>query len=81
MRRYRTPLVLGFGLFALALAGCESRGWVVQRYPSDANTNVAAADPLGAAIVAKTTDRRLAAAEALADSQRQAAVEAVSDNR
>ena len=67
MRRCRTPLVLSLSLAALLLSGCESRGWVVQRYPSNSNSNVAAADPLGAALVASSKTQRQASAEAVAD--------------
>ncbi len=64
MRRHRPALVLGLGLVSLLLTGCSGHGWIVQRYPADSNTNVAAADPMGAALIATRSKRAVAAADA-----------------
>jgi len=52
MRRLRTPLVLSLGFAALLLTGCSGHGWVVQRYPAGNQSNIAASDPFGAALLA-----------------------------
>jgi len=52
MRRFRNPIILGLSFAALLISGCTDHGWVVQRYPADSNSNIAASDRFGAALLA-----------------------------